>query len=421
MSLHSLRALFLAFSAALLVSACGGSTSASNAPPPPAEGISLVPGDSQVTVTWKETPDVEYWIFAAPNNPNLSLTNWLSTTGATYRLKASSPFVFTGLANDTPYSFFLTGRVNSGPGGAATPTVISTPRLAGNYWTTGTTLSTGSPMGLTYGSYVDTTTNTSAYAYLAVGKGGNLYKASSIDTWTSVKSTVTSDLRSAEFAFGKYVAAGAAGTIIYSTDLQTWTQAASVTSQNINAMATTASLLVAVGDNGTILKSTDALTWTIAATVPSAANLYGVAYSASGTWVAVGAAGTILTSTDGNTWTAQTSGSTANLRAAGVLSTLVNSSYTYQYLAVGDNGTILRSADGITWTAQNANTTVTLNAMSAINQFLVVGNSGTIITSTDGVTWTQKTSNSTADLKTLLRAANQYIAVNTAGGIISSQ
>jgi photosystem II stability/assembly factor-like uncharacterized protein len=128
-----------------------------------------------------------------------------------------------------------------------------------------------------------------------------------------------------------------------------------------------------------------------------------------------------LTSTDGNTWTAQTSGSSVNLRAAGVLTSFVNLSNTYQYIAVGDSGTILRSTDGITWVAQTSNTTNTLNAVSAINQFLVVGNSGTIITSPDGITWSQKTSTTSSDLKTLLRAANQYIAVNPLGGIISSQ
>ena len=96
-----------------------------------------------MTVSWKETPGVEYWIFAAPNNPNLTLSTWLATTGSTYRLKVTSPFVVTGLTNGTPYSFFMTGRINSGPGGAATPTVTATPRLAGTTWTAGTNLNTG--------------------------------------------------------------------------------------------------------------------------------------------------------------------------------------------------------------------------------------------------------------------------------------
>ena len=222
----------------------------------------MVAGDSQVTVSWKETPGVEYWIFAAPNNPNVSLSTWLATTGSTYRLKVTSPFVVTGLTNGTPYSFFMTGRINSGPGGAATPTVTATPRLAGTTWTAGTSLNTGTKTGMTYGSYVETATNTTKLAYLAVGNGGRLLTASSIDTWTALTPLVTTDLNAAEFGFAKFVAAGAAGKVIYSSDTKTWTQAASVTTQNLNAMAINGSLAVAVGDNGTIITSADGITWT---------------------------------------------------------------------------------------------------------------------------------------------------------------
>jgi photosystem II stability/assembly factor-like uncharacterized protein len=52
---------------------------------------------------------------------------------------------------------------------------------------------------------------------------------------------------------------------------------------------------------------------------------------------------------------------------------------------------------------------------------LVVGANGTILTSTDGAIWTPQTSNSSSDLKTLLRAENQYLAVNTLGGILFSK
>ena len=420
MSLHSIRASLLALVSAVLIAACGGSTSTTT-PPPPAGGISLVAGDSQVTVSWKETPGVEYWIFAAPNNPSLSLSTWLATTGSTYRLKVTSPFVVTGLANGTPYSFFMTGRVNSGPGGAATPTVTAAPRLAGNTWTLGSSLNTGTKTGMTYGSYVDTTTNTTKLTYLAVGNGGRLYSATSIDTWTALPSVVTTDLYAAEFGFAKFVAVGAAGKVIYSSDTKTWTQATSITSQNLNAMAINGSLAVAVGDNGTIITSKDAIAWTAATSAPTTAHLYGVAYTASGTWVAVGAAGTILTSTDGSSWTAQTSASSADLKAVGALASVLNGTTTYQFIAVGTNGTVLSSSDAIKWTAQNANTTATLNALSAVNQFLAVGANGTILTSADGITWTRQVSNTSTELKTLLRAENQYIAVNTAGGIVSSK
>ncbi len=420
MSLHSIRVSLLALISAILVAACGGSATSSSTPPP-VGGISVVAGDSQVTVSWKETPGVEYWIFAAPNNPSLTLSNWLATTGSTYRLKVTSPYVVTGLTNGTPYSFFMTGRVNNGPGGDATPTVSATPRLAGNTWTGGTSLNTGTQAGLTFGSYIDTATNTTQFAYLAVGNGGRMFNATSIDTWHAITPVVTSDLNAAEYGFAKFIAAGSAGKIIYSSDTKTWVQATSVTAQNLNALGANGSIAVAVGDNGTIITSKDAITWTAAASVPSSANLFGVAYTTAGNWIAVGSSGTILTSPDGSTWTAQTTNSSSPLKAVGALASVLNGTTTYQFIAVGANGTVLSSPDAITWTAQNAITTASLNAMSAVNQFLVVGSNGTIITSADGITWTAQTSNTSAELKTLLRAENQYIAVNTAGGILVSK
>lgn len=420
MFLHSIRASLLALVSAVLVAACGGSSS-SDTPAPPVGGISVVPGDSQVTVTWKETPGVEYWIFAAPNSPNLTLANWLATSGSTYRLKVTSPFMVTGLSNGTTYSFFMTGRVNSGPGGDATPTVSATPRLAGNVWTTGTNLNTGNNTGLTYGSYTDLATNTYKFAYVAVGNGGSMFSATQIDTWKPIASGLTTDLNAAEFGFAKFIAAGAQGKIIYSADAQTWKQANSVTNQNLNALAANGSVAIAVGDNGTILTSKDAVTWTAVSGVPSTAHLYGVTYTVAGNWLAVGASGTLLTSPDGNTWTAQTSGTSATLRSAGALATTLDGTTSYRFVVVGANGSILSSPDAITWTAQSANTTAALNAITSVNQFLVVGANGTILTSTDGAIWTPQTSNSSSDLKTLLRAENQYLAVNTTGGILFSK
>jgi photosystem II stability/assembly factor-like uncharacterized protein len=109
------------------------------------------------------------------------------------------------------------------------------------------------------------------------------------------------------------------------------------------------------------------------------------------------------------------------LKAVGALASVLNGTTTYKFVVVGANGTVLSSPDAITWTAQNANTTASLNAMSSVNQFLVVGGNGTIITSTDGISWTPQASNTNTELKTLLRAENQYIAINTSGGIVFSK
>jgi photosystem II stability/assembly factor-like uncharacterized protein len=128
-----------------------------------------------------------------------------------------------------------------------------------------------------------------------------------------------------------------------------------------------------------------------------------------------------MTSDDGLTWTARTSGTTADLKAVGSISTYLNGTTTYTYLAVGANGTILTSPDAITWTARSANTTATLNALSAQYQFMVVGSNGTIISSNDGITWTTQVSGTTANLKTLFRAENQYIAVTDTGNVLYSR
>ena len=420
MSLHSIRAYLLVMASALLLAACGGN-STSPTPPPPVGGLSLVAGDSQVTVSWKETPGVEYWIFAAPNNPNLSLSNWLATTGSTYRLKVTSPFVVSGLINGTPYSFFMTGRINSGPGGEATPTIAATPRLAGTEWASSGTLNTGTPTGLAYGSYTDTASNTVQYTYLAVGNGGKMFRATDLNTWTAITPVVSANLNAAEYGFAKFIAVGAVGNILYSTDTKTWTQSAKISNQNLNAVAASTSLAIAVGDNGTIVTSKDAITWTVAASVPISTNLYGVSYTSAGTWAAVGAAGTILTSGDGLTWTAQNSGTQANLKAVGSIATVTANLTSNQFIAVGANGTILSSPDAISWTVQSANTSANFNAISSTNQFLAVGSGGTVVTSMDGIIWKSQASQSTANLTNLLRAQNMYIAVNNLGGIIYSK
>jgi hypothetical protein len=372
-------------------------------------------------VSWKETPGVEYWIFAAPNTPNLSLDNWLATSGSTYRLKVTSPYVVTGLTNGTPYSFFMTGRTNSGPGGDATPTVAATPRLAGSEWTSSSTVNTGTPTGLTYGSYLDVASNTVLYTYVAVGNDGKMFRAADFNTWTAITPVVNVNLHAAEYSFAKFIAVGAGGTILYSSDSKIWTQSTKITPHNLNAIATNGSLAIAVGDNGTIVTSNNALTWTAATSVPTTSKLHGITYTNSGNWLAVGAGGTILTSGDGLTWTAQKSGSSADLKGVGSMTRFTNNATSYQFIVVGANGTILSSPDAITWTAQSANTTANFNALSATNQFLAVGSDGTVVTSLDGITWKPQASQTTANLTHLLRAQNMYIAVNSMGGIIYSK
>jgi hypothetical protein len=332
-----------------------------------------------------------------------------------------SPFVVSGLTNGTSYSFFITGRTNKGAGGDASPTVIATPRLAGVEWTTGANVNTGNQTGLSFGSYIEAATNTIQYAYLAVGNGGRMFKASTIDKWTAITPALTTNLNSATFSFSKFMAAGDAGQIIYSSDTQTWNRATSGTVQNLNAIETNGTLAVAVGNNGTIITSKDGIAWTAATTVPTSAHLYGVTATVSGTWIAVGANGSILTSSDGAIWTAQTSNSSADLKAAGALASIVNNATAYTYVVVGANGTVLSSPDAITWTSRSARTLVNLNHLSSANQFVAVGANGTILTSIDGIAWTPQASKTSTELRTILRAENQLIVVDKSGNLFSSK
>jgi hypothetical protein len=419
MSLHSIRVSLLTLASAMILLACGGGSS--SAPPPPAGGLSVVAGENQITLSWNATPGVEYWVFSAPDNPTLSLSNWLASTGSFYRMNATSPYVISGLGNGIPYSFFITGRINKGPGSDATPTVTATPRLAGIGWTTSVNLNTGNQTGLSFGSYIDTATNAIQNAYLAVGNGGRMFKATTIDRWTAITPVLATNLNSATFSFAKFIAAGDTGKIIYSSDTQTWTQATSGTIQNLNAIGTNGTLAVAVGNNGTIITSNDGIRWTAATTVPTSAHLYGVTATVSGLWIAVGANGSILTSSDGAIWTAQTSNSSADLKAAGALASIVNNTTVYTYVVVGANGTVLSSSNASTWTSRNANTTVNLNHLSSGNQFVAVGANGTVLTSIDGSAWTSQGSNTNTELRTILRAENQLIVVDSLGNIFNSK
>jgi len=421
MSLHSIRVSLLTLASAMILLACGGGSS--SAPPPPAGGLSFLEGENQITLSWNATPGVEYWVFSAPDKPTLSLSNWRDSTGSSYRMNVTSPYVISGLSNDTPYSFFITGRINKGPGSDATPTVTATPRLAGIGWTTGVNLNTGNQTGLSFGTYIDTATNTIQSAYLAVGNGGRMFRATTIDRWTAITPVLATNLNSATFSFAKFIAAGDAGKIIYSLNTQTWTQATSGTTQNLNAMGTNGTLAVAVGNNGTIITSNDGITWTAATTVPTFDHLYGVTATVSGLWIAVGANGRILTSSDGAIWKAETSNSSADLKAAGALASIVNNTTVYTYVVVGSNGTVLSrsSSDPYTWTSRDSNTTVNLNHLSSGNQLVAVGANGTILTSIDGSAWTSQGGNTNTELRTILRAENQLIVVDSLGNIFNSK
>ncbi|MDR3371244.1 hypothetical protein [Rhodoferax sp.] len=422
-SIHSIRLKLAAASAAVMLAACGGGGSSA---PPPTGGLTLDPGDGQVTVSWTATSGVDYWL------------GWLAASSVsleigmphTWVLNVSSPYVLKGLTNGTTYAFSVNGRTDGGAGGAATPSMATAPRPGGFTWSAGTPTTLGSTAmrSLAYGTAADTSID-----YVAVGDGSAVYKGTDGINWTAVSTSglpgSTFNFRAATYTLSKFIAAGSGGQIFYSTDMATWTAATSNISNaiNVNALASNGTTVVAVGDAGTIRYSTDGATWTAAASVPTSNTLNGVTYAASGLWIAVGANGTLLTSSDGSSWTAQTSNTTANLTSVATQVTTV-----YTYVAVGDAGTVLKSTDGSTWTSATVSPAANLTAVvvpSTNSQFLAVGTGGAVFTSADAVTWIDRSSSSSTTPSTcaaghdwlgLISAQVQYVALASDGANCNS-
>ncbi|OYU45312.1 MAG: hypothetical protein CFE44_08165 [Burkholderiales bacterium PBB4] len=407
-----IRQAFAALLVAVLVSACGGGSSA----PAPVGGITVPPGDSRATVSWKMEPGVQYWVFYAPVStkfPSISTTDWVNIPGAQAFINVQSPYQVSGLINGFQYSFTVNARTGDGPGGPGAPSVTALPRPAGTVWNKGGDMGSNSLRALTYGVGSD-----SVGYYVAMGDSGTTYKSTTGLTWTAAPAATAAQINSNIYTLSRFIGVGTGGTIVTSTDLATWTPVASNTTENLNAITSNGALAVAVGNNGTIRTSADGTTWTAATTVPTTRNLYGVTYSGNGFWIAVGAAGTVLTSTDGATWAAATSGTTADLRAVTVQ---VISSYTF--VAVGDSGTVVSSADnGVTWTSQTTGVTGNFLAVSpSTSQLVAVGAGGLVATSPDAITWTQRTSGTTANLFSIVGGLSQYVVVGAGGTNINSQ
>ena len=342
MSLTSLRLKIAALFVVLWVCACGGSGSSA---PAPVGGITVAPGNGQVTITWNAVPGVDYWLmYAATAEP----INLKSPPGLhAWMTNVTSPYVLTGLANGVAYSFAIDGRINGGPGGPQSPSVAVVPRPAGGSWVANTpTSDKGTIRSLSLGLSTD-----GNQYYLAVGDGSRIYSSADAYTWSAPLSGVPQMNYTASTYFnGNYMVLGrngSASNIYYSADLSTWKAATTVVTSGLNAVTTNGTSLVAVGDAGAIFYSIDGLSWT-AGVVPAGltANLYGVAYSYSGKWIAVGQGGTMLSSTDGLNWSAVSvpAGAGQSLRAVG--------GYGSIWVAAGSGGSVIVSQDnGVTWAA----------------------------------------------------------------------
>lgn len=410
--------LIAAAAATLLLNGClGGAFDLGSSAPAPTD-VRVIAGDSSVTLTWTGSPNVDYWVFAAPGS-NVTTANWDSLGGSAFP-KATSPHVVSGLTNGTTYSFTINGRIDGGPGGPGSTTVSAVPRLAGASWNVDSALGTGSLNAATYGTL-----------FVAVGNDGALYSSPDFNSYTQANWTALTNpmisprahLYAATYG-GIYLAAGAGGTMLRSTDAITWTQHdAGSNGNDLYGLATNGvGGYVAVGQNGTIVTSVDGQVWS-RQTSGTSNDLHAVAFG-NGVWVAVGKSGTVLTSANGYTWTAIASNTSRNLKsvAYGVSVNAATSATSAVFLAVGAAGTLLTSADyGVTWTAGVINNGLNnLNAVSYGRQFIVAGSNGALFTSTDGANWTTQATGTNNDLNAIAHSTTNISVVGASGTNLSA-
>ena len=407
----------VAILASLLIAGCGSSGNSSDAP---AGGLTLVPGDGIITVSWAMVPGVDYWLFYAPS-ASISTSNWTSIPGSKSAINVGSPFVAEGLGNGTTYSFTLNARTSGGPGGTSTPSASAVPRLAGAAtasspvpWVAGTALGASELRGLMLGT-----------SFVAVGAGGLMYSSPEGLTWTAIASPVKTNLNAAAYA-GQYNAVGDGGVIVRSADAITWAAAASsgtVTTNNLYGIGGGVGKIVAVGATGTIISTLDGTTWTVPASsgIATTNDLYAVRSHGNNLWIAVGAKGTILTSADAITWTPVVSNTALDLKS--ITYGINTATGIGIFVAVGASGALVTSPDAVTWTAQTA-IGAGASALSAVTygtQFVAVGAGGKIFTSTDAITWTSQPSASASNLNAIAHATYRYSVIGAAGTNLLAQ
>lgn len=378
----------------------------SSASPP--SGLQAVAGDSSVTLTWDNTPGVEYWVFYATGT-DVTTDNW-DTRGGTAIPRATSPFVVPNLINGQLYSFTVNARVDGGPGGPGASSVSATPRMLGNTWKDlSPTPKLHNLNAITYGNG----------RFVVVGDQGAMYTApdfTTTPTWSTLTNPETANLYAVDYG-GAYLAAGAAGTILRSTDGTTWTKQTSGTNQTLYGLANNGgSGYVAVGETGTVRYSQGGETWS-AGNSGTIRNLNAIIYT--GRWVAVGNTGTVRISLNANDWTGVTVPTTQNLNS--VVLGWDTTKYPPQamLIAVGDAGTQLTSLDnGSTWTKSTINAGFNFKHITYGRQFVAVGNWGTIYTSDDGSKWTRQTSNTLSVLNSTAYSETGNIAVVGSDGLV---
>lgn len=402
-------------SASLLLTGClGGAFELGSSAPAPAN-FHVSAGDSSVTLTWTEDPNVDYWVFVAKGS-SVTTNDWVNKGGTSYP-KAHSPFVVPNLSNGEDYAFTINGRVDGGPGGEGAPSQTTKPRLAGAQWTLGGALGSGSLRGASFGPL-----------FVAVGDGGAIHVSKDFNSvtapsWTPVsypEGVAPQQLNAVTYG-GVYVAVGQAGSLLRSQDGRSWQAATSPTSRELLAVATNGSGgYVAVGRQGTLLTSLDGSNWS-AQTEPTSRDLTGITYGNS-LWLAVGRNGTVLLSVNGSHWASPTSSATTqDLHGVtmGVVR-LADGTQQVRLVAVGDAGTLITSDDyGDTWTLRSLGG-LNLRAVSFGRQFVAVGDAGSLYTSVDGINWQKQGTGTSADLRAIAQGQTNIVAVGAAGSNLSA-
>ncbi|MFA7270520.1 MAG: hypothetical protein WC073_14370 [Sterolibacterium sp.] len=416
----------------LLAGCLGSAFKSGNAADPPVD-VSVVPGDSSATVTWTASPNVQYWLFAAPAS-SVTPDNWNQLPGGRALINVTSPLLVTGLINGLNYSFTLNGRSDNGPGGSGSPSTSTVPRLSGGNWTIGSPL-VNDLRGTAYGAVA-------GVAYLVtVGAHGALYSSPDFNAWTPLSWTQRTnplatlpDLNAVTYGSSSalYIAVGAGGTILSSPDAVAWTVRNSTTTNALYGITLYGSGgFMAVGEKGTILITSDGTSWT-SVNSGTTNDLFGVTFG-NGIYVAVGANGTILSSANGTTWTAIPSNNSLDLH--GIAYGVNPITLTPTYMAVGAAGTVMTSADGTAWTVRTRPTNSNLNSVTftltplpnsildpvtsepitSNRQFVIVGDGGTVITSLDGSSMQLQNSGTSSNLATVAHNFYGLFAVGAAG------
>ena len=213
------------------------------------------------------------------------------------------------------------------------------------------------------------------------GAAGTVRVRDNLGVWNNRDVPTAEDVVLFSRTSGQALAAGSGGSLWKSDDLgQTWAQVHTGTVPLRAGVGGTVSTAWAVGDDGTILKGTEVSTvWTPAAS-GTTRDLLGIRFKAGNTLVAVGEAGTVLTSVLGDTWTPRASGTQRTIRAVSV--SKLNADW---LLAVGDDGLALKSTDsGATWCHMTTGVTADLYAadMLSNSKYLVAGEGGVLLRTT---------------------------------------